>query len=342
MTNALPTINDYAWSCSDFLTSMRSAFKSDLRCSNVRMYFYGATETGWAEIKSHAKKWLNARNGRTISAYIGTDHALTEPEALVAMSEDGVSVYLLTCYSGIFHPKLIVFCGAKDMLLLSGSNNLTRSGLSTNIEFATAIKIPASSHRFKKWESAVHNSSDALTTDLLKDYEQQRNQRQKMLQDSDVPWQFTWRRRRKVKPRTGAAIRRKSAMPLTSGALLYEVMPKETGPDGSQIQILKDVATGFFSLPNRVGSSIEINLTNIATGESRYLTMTYNRNITMRLSIREASFTARPCFLIFRKDSPRAFRFEVISEADEPILYQELDEMLGGRVGNRRRLKFIR
>jgi hypothetical protein len=257
------------------------------------------------------------------------------------MSKDGVSVYLLTCYSGIFHPKLIVFCDAKDNLLLSGSNNLTHSGLSTNIEFATAVKIPASMPRFAKWESAVHNSSDALTTALLKDYEQQRNQRQKRLQDSDVPWQFTWRKRRKAKPRTGAAIRRKYAPPLTSGTLLYEVMPKETGLDGSQIQILKRVATGFFSLPNRIGSSIEICLTNTATGEARDLTMTYNINTTMRLSIREASFTARPCFLIFRKDSRRAFRFEVISEADEPLLYEMLDEMLGARIGKRRRVKII-
>ncbi len=341
MTNALPTINGQEWSCSDFLDSVRKAFGSDSDFMNVRMYFYGVTKSGWDDIKTLAVKWLKAKAGRSISAYIGTDHALTEPEALLEMRKDGVSVNLLTCYSGIFHPKLIVFCGATENLLLSGSNNLTRSGFSKNIEFATAVKVPASSNRFKNWESAVHSSSDALTDALLNDYENQRNRRLEKLREADIHWQFTWAGRRKAKSQTGAATRREFTIPLITGVLLYEVMPKETGPEGSQIQILKDVATDFFSLPNCVGSSIQISLINAATGEDRDLTMTYNINTTMRLSIREASFTARPCFLIFQKDKKQTFRFEVISEADEPLLYEKLDARLGKRSGKRRRVQLI-
>ncbi|PTY00566.1 hypothetical protein DB345_00230 [Spartobacteria bacterium LR76] len=301
------------------------------------MYFYGATQSGWDEIRTHAKQWLRARNKRTIEAYIGTDHALTEPEALTAMKQDGVAVFLLTCYSGIFHPKLIVFSSNKYKLLLSGSNNLTRSGLSSNIEFATAVKIPAGAERFVNWESAIHNSSNALSKTLLKDYEQQRNQRLKKLQKSNVPWQFTWRKRRKAAVRKGASIQPKLPIKLEEGTLLYEVMPKETGPMGSQIQILKQVAIGYFGLPNRVGSSVSISLTNVTTGEERCLTMTYNSNTTMRLSIHEASYTERPCFLLFQPKRKKSFDFAVISEALDPMQFQFLDNILGGRRQRKRR-----
>jgi len=305
------------------------------------MYFYGATQSGWSEIKSYAKKWLNAKKGRTIAAYIGTDHALTEPEALAAMSKDGVAVYLLTCYSGIFHPKLIVFTGKTETYLLSGSNNLTRSGLCSNIEFATAVTIPGTTESFANWESAIHNSSDALNEALLKDYTQQRNQRQKKLQDSDVPWQFTWRKRRKVAMRPGAAVQPRLPIELKAGTLLYEVMPKETGLMGSQIQILKKIAVDYFGLPGKVGSSVAINLKNVSTGEQRQLTMTYNRNTTMRLSIHEASFTKRPCFLIFRREAKSAFSFIVVSEALDPTHFQLLDKALGVKRPRIRRKKII-
>ena len=293
------------------------------------MYFYGVTRSGWVEINQHAKKWLKAKKGRTIAAYIGTDHALTEPEVLTAMKEDGVVVYLLTCYSGIFHPKLVVFAANKNNVLLSGSNNLTGSGLSLNIEFATAVTLPATSERFAKWESAIQSSSDLLTDALLKDYAQQRNERQKRLQKTGVPWQFTWRKRRKVVIRPGAAVQPKLPIPLKEGTLLYEVMPKETGPMGSQIQILKEIAIDYFGLPDKVGGSVAINLKNVSTGEERKLTMTYNPNTTMRLSIHEASYPERPCFLIFRREGKSSFSFAVVSEALDPTHFQLLDRKLG-------------
>jgi len=337
MTKALPTIRSPLWNCGAFLASVHEAFRTQAQCFKVRMYFYGATKSGWDEIRRDAKQWLRDGEGRTIDAYIGTDHALTEPEALTAMKGDGVTVHLLTCYSGIFHPKLIVFAGAGDYLLLSGSNNLTRSGLSSNIEFATAIKVPAASAQFTNWESAVQNSTDVLTDALLKDYEQQRNQRQRKLHDLEIPWQFTWKKRRQVAIRTGAAIRPSLPIALERGTLLYEVMPKETGPMGQQIQILKKVAIGYFGLPDRVGAAVAIELKNISTGEKRLLTMTYNTNTTMRLSIHEASFTERPCFLIFRKDGGNAFSFSVISEALDPTQFQMLDNQLGVKLPGRRR-----
>ncbi len=144
-----------------------------------------------------------------------------------------------------------------------------------------------------------------------------------------MPWQFTWRKRRKTPIRQGAAVQTKLLIELKEGTLLYEVMPKETGPMGSQIQILKEIAINYFGLPDNVGSSVAINLTNVSTGEIRQLTMTYNANTTMRLSIHEASYTERPCFLMFQRVNKNSFNFAVVSESLDPVHFQFLDKKLG-------------
>lgn len=341
MNKELPTIDSTNWSCCDFLDSIHEAFKPRNGFHSVKMYFYGATTSGWREIRNQARQWLRGDKKRKMEAYIGTDHALTEPDALSMMKADGVNVSLLTCYSGIFHPKLVVFRSAKIALLLSGSNNLTKNGLSSNIEFATAITVPDSSNQLKQWELIVHESSEPLTTKLIKDYSKQREGRKKALQAAEVPWQFTWNKRKKPERKTGSFKKSTLSLSIKSGCLIYEVMPKETGQAGSQIQILKKVATDFFGLPDRIGASKSFNLTNATTGERRELKMTYNVNATMRLSIHEASYTERPCFILFNKETESDFNFTVVSEALEPYLYQELDTKLGQKNINKRRFTLV-
>lgn len=345
MINLLPTIASPTWNCGEFLASVRIAFDSDAEHSEVRMYFYGATQSGWDEIRHHAKKWLGRRPTRTITAFIGTDDAVTEPEVLVSMRADGVEVRLVVSYSGIFHPKVILFAGAPEWLLLSGSNNLTRRGLSKNVEFATSIRVPANAGPLAQWEGAVLDSSVPASKALLDGYRAQRNLRIQALQGINQSWHFTWNQRLNSGPRNGhdgsSAVRASLPIPLVGGTLVYEVMPKETGPMGQQVQILKHLAIAYFGLGNVVGKSLEIQLRNVVTESSRSLTMTYNPNTTMRLSIHEASFTERPCFLLFRMIAPRSFEFAVVSRAVDPSQYACLDQMLKSRKGRQRRYKLI-
>lgn len=337
----LPTISSQDCDLCDFLDSLKDAFSDKSQYDKVVMYFYGATWSGWNEISKNATAWLGARKGRSIQAFVGTDHALTEPEALAAMRMDGVEVHLLVCYSGVYHPKLVAFHNKDKVLLLSGSNNLTRRGLSKNIEFATSVVISSKAEKFLQWGEAIKNSSDALTDDLLNNYQQQRDKRKAALRNANVEWGFTWKKRRQTKARKGAAIDAELPIKLEKDVLLYEVMPKETGANGSQIQIVKPVALGFFDLPNTTRESITVELKNTSSGEKRSLKMTYNENTTMRLSLHEASYTERPCFIIFKKVRIRKFEFCVISEALDPVQFQALNNRLGPRKSRVRRYEIV-
>lgn len=341
MVNLLPTIASPTLNCGEFLASVRLAFDSGDQHSEVRMYFYGATQSGWDEIRDHAKAWLGRGPSRKITAFIGTDDAVTEPEVLVSMRADGVDVRLVVSYSGIFHPKVIVFAGAPEWLLLSGSNNLTRRGLSSNVEFATSVRIHENSKALADWEGAIGASSEILNDAALKEYRVARNKRMNALRKSKQTWQFTWNRRIKSRLATPKSIEASLPIPLVKGTLVYEVMPKETGQMGQQVQILKPLAITYFGLGNVVGESLEIQLRNVVTESSRGATMTHNPNITMRLSIHEASFTERPCFLLFRKIAPKSFDFAVVSRAVDPSQYACLDTMLKARKGHQRRYKLM-
>ena len=342
MKKPLPTIDIRDTSISDFLKAIEDAFSATTYCT-VRMYFYGVTLSGWLIIRKKVCLWLKKNPSRKVIAYVGTDHALTDPSALEKMRVDGITVYLLTDYTGTYHPKLFIFEGRGDVLILSGSNNLTGYGLISNVEFATSIKLPKLEGSVKKWEAEIHRSSSLLSANLLSSYKRQRDVRQKNLENAKVTWQFTWKERKKagrVAGKKKANI--KSPIALEGETLIYEIMPRETGTDGSQIQILKPVAINFFRIPDRMGATITIRLKNAETEETRSLLMTYNNNTTFRLSIHEASFTARPCFVLFRRTKAKRFDFTVISEAENPALYAQIDSRLPSRGNGARRYEIIK
>lgn len=341
MNKPLPTIDSGDTTICDFLKSLETAFGPESKAKEVRMYFYGVTQSGWARIRGYVRAWLTVDPSRKISAYVGTDHALTEPEALTEMTKDKVEMFILTDYCGTYHPKLLVFAERSTLLVLSGSNNLTAAGLSTNVEFATSIRIPMNSAAVAQWETEVSRSSSPLTEDLLKQYKRERDKRQKKLKSADVSWQFTWKRRKKSRGQSVNGNEPKQPITLGAETLVYEIMPKETGTAGSQIQILKEVAIGYFSLPNRVGATVTITLRNQDSDETRQLSMTYNENSTFRLSIHEAAFPARPCFLVFKREALKQFSFVVVSEGDRPTQYADLDKRLGKKRISKRRFKII-
>lgn len=342
MKKPLPTIKTRSTTICDFFEAIEEAFSTN-DYKEVRMYFYGVTVSGWSKIRNKVIAWKKKSKSRTVTAYIGTDHALTEPAALEKLQDDGVNVFILTDYIGIFHPKLFIFAGPKVNLLLSGSNNLTGNGLISNVEFATSIQLQSLVDSVKGWEEEIHRSSSELTADLLSNYKKQRSNRLRGLEKAKIPWQFTWKERRNLDRKA----KKKSAkirfpIPLAEKNLIYEVMPRETGAEGSQIQILKQVAINFFGMPDRVGASISLKLINVESKESRQLTMTYNENITFRLSIHEAAFPSRPCFLIFHPKRIGVFEFTVISEAENPAAYEKIDRRLKSRGVDRRRYEIVK
>ncbi len=270
--------------------------------------------------------WRDAVKGRDVSAYIGTDHALTSPEALMAMLRDGIDVRIMRHYKGTFHPKVMHFEGKKISTVLAGSNNLTADALVNNIEFATVTEFVGIDQNFLRWHDEIHEASEPASMSLVKSYATEKRRYGEKLAASGQGGTFTWSQRTSGKP---AVSKGKSTGKLLLSAgnktLVLEVMPRETSEEGRQIQIPLSVASKFFGLGSVPGSFQKISLRNSATKEARTLLLTLNANSTARLSIRELEYKSRPCLLVFMKTAGRnKYDFELIRRAIDPTRFIDL------------------
>lgn len=326
MTDLLPTMQDAAWTVAQFNDSFMALLRTDREAEELRLYFYAVTSAGWRLVRRQARRWLSQARGRRIVAYVGTDHGITDADALNDMQSDGVSVKLLLHYDGVYHPKVVWFVGGTGGgTVLVGSNNLSLDGLLYNVEFATLTRLNAADGNLTAWHDAVDGCSVDLTADLLDSYRREREGFGSKRATAGVAATFTWSRRtgaRRRGPRPRGPARGLGAA--RRGDLVLEIMDRETGTGGSQIQIPMDAAQPFFGLPNRGGASIQVQLRNTATGEDRTLTMTRYANHTTRLVIHELDYRDRPCVIVFRRTAPTRFTFEIVRESLEPGRYRAL------------------
>ena len=323
-SRAAPTMRTAAWVVTDFLTAAERVCEVDKQSHQLRLYFYAATESGWKRLRKSILNWSKACDGRAVTAYIGTDHALTDVAALEAMQREGVEVRLMRHYTGIFHPKVIWFVGHAGSTILAGSNNLTEDGLRNNIEFATVTTLAKIDANLQTWHDEIHNASEAVTAALIKSYAKEKEKYGQRQATSGLGGDFTWSKRT-----SGTSAKRSNTKATAAGGaggsrLILEVMPRETSEEGRQVQIPLDAARRFFGLGKTIGSSINLDLNNVDTQESRTLVLTLNRNATARLSIRELEYGSRPCVLIFTKQGRRRFNFELVRRAIDPSRYDDL------------------
>lgn len=321
---AAPTMRTAAWAITGFLSAVGRVCAADKQSRQLRMYFYAATESGWKRIRENILNWCKARDDRTVTAYIGTDHALSDAAALEAMQSEGVEVRLMRHYTGTFHPKVIWFVGNAGSTILAGSNNLTEDGLRNNIEFATVTSLAQVDANLQTWHDEIHKASEPATAELIKSYAKEKEKYGQRRATSGQGGEFTWSKRT-----SGASAKKtkvNASAPAGSGGprLILEVMPRETSEEGRQVQIPLAGARKFFGLGKTVGSSINLELNNVDTQESRTLVFTLNRNSTARLSIRELEYGSRPCVLIFTKRGRGKFNFELVRRAIDPSRFDAL------------------
>lgn len=312
------------WAITDFLSAVERVCVADKQSRQVRMYFYAATEAGWKRIRKSILGWLKTHHDGAVTAYIGTDHALTDAAALKAMQREGVEVRLMRHYTGTFHPKVIWFVGTAGSTILSGSNNLTEDGLRNNIEFATVTTLDQVDANLQAWHDEIHNASEPATPALINSYAKEKESYGQRRATSGQGGNFTWSKR--TSGASARTPRAKVSAAAGSGGprLILEVMPRETSEEGRQVQIPLDVARRFFGLGNTVGSSINLELNNAETQESRRLVFRLNRNSTARLSVRELEYGSRPCVLIFTKRGGEKFDFELVRRAIDPSRFEAL------------------
>ena len=320
-TTSLPTGHFDQWSIASFKDSLLAALSADRsRGGELVMFFYAVTGSGWAEIESTVGNWLNGKPDRTSIAYVGTDHALTDPAALTSMSTAGVKVRLMTTYRGVYHPKAVLLKKRSSHKLWVGSNNLTRDGLSRNVELAVSFTFKQMPDDLRTWHESIRNSSKPFTAGLLRSYQTER-QAFENTRAASKALTFTWSR--KSEPASPPA---QPTISPASGNLILEVMPKETGTDGRQVQVPVKAARSFFGI--RTGTTRrQIRMKHLGDQKDKELTMTVFGNNTVRLSLSALEFRDRPCVLLFRKLQSSSFEYEIVSQNVFPDRYERLLEL---------------
>lgn len=226
------------------------------------------------------------KKDRRILAYVGTDHAITEPKALSDMQSDNVSVHIMERYHGLLY----------------------------NIEFAVAVRSKSVPIELKKWADAVATGSTELTDDLLRSYELERQKFENNRAKAKATT-FTWGRKREPGKKTSPRV--------AKGDLIVEVMPKETGLDGAQLQLPMEAAEDFFGLKGS-GDTMTVKLQSVKSKDINILTMTIFANNTVRVSIRELEYRDRPCVIVFRKAPPDIIKYEIVAQSIFPTRYKML------------------
>lgn len=311
----LPTWISGKWSVAAFRDSLISTLHADSSCTKLAMYFYAVTQSGWDQLRQSILAWKECDGKRKIFLFVGTDHGITDPSALKQISEDGINVRVMREYHGIFHPKVIWLQGSKRHVVWVGSNNLTRDGLLNNVEFALLARTREMPSALKRWSREIETASTKLSPKLLKSYESQRREFEKKRARAGTAT-FTWKGRIEQK-------KKKTAPAAVDGSLIIEVMPRETGGEGRQLQLPVKAASNFFGVKG-VGSSKIISLREKGGAFSRQLTITLFGNNTVRIVISNLEYRDRPCVLVFRKMGNKRFEYEIVPESIFPSRHRRL------------------
>ena len=305
-----PTIRSIEFTRTDVLDSIRKSLSAKQSAkSELKLFYYAITLAGWKQIQIHIRKWLRHNIHRSVIIYVGVDHGITEPDAIKEMMKDNIQVRVMKDYTGTFHPKVIWLKNSNSQIIWVGSNNLTKGAFLSNIEFGIKLKISKLPNQFKQWCDVVEGSSVVFSEVLLKNYE---SSRRRYLKRKVT---YTW------KKRTNPPILSTANL---ANSMILEIMPRETGSDGNQIQIPIAAAQAFFKSNTISRSSRLIKVKEFSDTQYRTLTLTINPNRTARLVINELDYLDRPCLIVFQRKSKDHYTFEIVQQSVYPTDYKRL------------------
>jgi len=302
--------------CTKYRDELIEFLQRDKISKTLDMYFYAITKSGWDDIWPFIDGWQKGHKGRKTSIYCGLSNWVSEPAALQSIREQlPNTAFVISRKKGVFHAKAFVFHGFAYATCFVGSNNLSRQGFQTNFELGVIVRLARGAWSAPKgllsWERAVQSAALPLTADILGIYTEEFNKMEHLPRNSGVVG------RKRVEHGVAA---KAAGLPLPHTAIL-EVMPKETGTGGSQLQIPLHVARAFFGL--RRGRQKSVTLHDEATGRVSTLTLTDYPNITRRLAISRLAVEPRPCVIWFKKENGK-YRFDIVSRRKDPDEYNRL------------------
>ena len=86
------------------------------------------------------------KENRNITFYVGIDERVTSKEALELLIELDIETYIYNSDKFIYHPKIYLFEGEKNRII-TGSSNLTKSGLFYNVESSILLDFTNSDNK---------------------------------------------------------------------------------------------------------------------------------------------------------------------------------------------------
>lgn len=110
-------------------------------------------------LKEHADK---------VSVFVGIRNGVTSAQGLLQLLVAGVKLYVVDTGSPgiIFHPKIYLANGRNYARIISGSANLTFSGLNENIEASTIIHLDLSLQDDRDYLSSLRSAFQILVKDF--------------------------------------------------------------------------------------------------------------------------------------------------------------------------------
>lgn len=228
-----------------------------------------------------------------------------------------------------FHPKVFIFEGKKEVLTIIGSNNLTQGGFFANTECAVRLTLAKGN---KNDDAQIKQLNDLWTT--------HRHQTPPFkagnLRQITGPLLKIIEKSLPKKPKTSRSKRNRSAalfpgisiivphvreLPKPKGKkktapgtatskgkmLLLEVL-KETGADGAQIQIPREVITDYFKAATSDHQTIQLS---IDGGDWRPAVLCHFPNKTHRVTMSELSGSRRPLMLQFKAVSKNSYTVSI-------------------------------
>ena len=127
---------------SQYRDSLIRFLSSDTSYSQLNLYLYQVTLSGWGAISHFIRDWLTGKRSRHANVYCGLSNWLSEPCALEEMMRVlPRRVWVIKRGHGVFHPKALVFRAGDRAECFLGSNNLTHAGMFSNFEMGARLTI---------------------------------------------------------------------------------------------------------------------------------------------------------------------------------------------------------
>lgn len=131
--------------------------------------------------------------GAEIELITGTYMQVTEPSALYLLRSGlghNITLRLFNDQARVFHPKAYFFYGVDDATVFVGSSNISRSALTTGVEWNYGIRRsmdPASFTAFEQAYGDLRRSSKLLDDDVLREYAKQWQRPRQIYAFTDPP-----------------------------------------------------------------------------------------------------------------------------------------------------------